>query len=349
MSLPTLWFCLVGVMLTVYVILDGFDLGVGAVHLFVAREERERRTVLRAIGPVWDGNEVWLLAAGGTLYFAFPMLYAVAFSGFYLPLIMVLWLLMLRGISIELRGHIDSPVWKPAWDVVFCGASALLALFFGIALGNVVRGVPMTASGYFFSPLWTDFRLGADRGILDWYTVLTGVAALLVLIQHGSLWLLLKTEGTVSSRAAWLADRVWWAVSGITLTLSLVSFVVQPKIRDAFGVRPWGVVFPLIALAGLVAVRRFRVKGADLPAFLASCTYILGMMTSAVFGLYPLVLPAGPDAGLSLTLTDVATSDYGLRVGLFWWIPGMLLVTAYFFHAYRSFAGKVRLQDEGYG
>src|SRR5438132_14384998 len=135
-----IWFCLVSIMIAVYVVLDGFDLGAGIIHLFVAHTENERRQVLASIGPVWDGNEVWLLAGGGTLYFAFPALYSAAFSGFYLALMMVLWLLILRGIAIEFRNHIDSPVWKPFWDFVFGGASALLALVFGIALGNVVRG-----------------------------------------------------------------------------------------------------------------------------------------------------------------------------------------------------------------
>src|SRR5712664_2467019 len=135
----TIWFCLVAIMITVYVLLDGFDLGAGAIHLLVAKTDAERRQVLASVGPVWDGNEVWLIAGGGTLYFAFPALYAASFSGFYLPLMMVLWLLMLRGISIEFRSHVESPVWRPLWDVVFGGASALLAIFFGAALGNVVR------------------------------------------------------------------------------------------------------------------------------------------------------------------------------------------------------------------
>ncbi|MGH9594139.1 MAG: cytochrome d ubiquinol oxidase subunit II, partial [Bryobacteraceae bacterium] len=142
-SMETLWFCLVALMIAAYVVLDGFDLGAGIVHFGVARTDEERRAVLRSIGPVWDGNEVWLLAGGGTLYFAFPGLYSSSFSGFYLPLMMVLWLLILRGIAIEFRSHIDSPVWKPLWDFVFSGSSALLSIFFGAALGNVIRGVPL--------------------------------------------------------------------------------------------------------------------------------------------------------------------------------------------------------------
>src|SRR5664280_2475398 len=145
--METVWFCLVAVMIAMYVVLDGFDLGAGAVHLFVARTDAERRAVLRSIGPVWDGNEVWLLAGGGTLYFAFPALYASSFSGFYLPLMIVLWLLILRGTSIEFRNHMQRLVWQPLWDAVFAAASALLAIFFGAALGNVVRGVPLDRAG----------------------------------------------------------------------------------------------------------------------------------------------------------------------------------------------------------
>ena len=151
--MATIWFMIVAVMVAVYVLLDGFDLGAGAVHLFIAKNDEERSTILRAIGPVWDGNEVWLLAAGGTLYFAFPLLYASSFSGFYLPLMMVLWLLMLRAIGIEFRTHLQDKLWKGFFDAIFGLASILLAIFFGAALGNVVRGVPLHADGYFFEPL----------------------------------------------------------------------------------------------------------------------------------------------------------------------------------------------------
>jgi len=199
--METIWFWLVACMLAAYVIFDGFDFGAGIVHFFVARTNDERSAVLSTVGPVWDGNEVWLLAAGGTLYFAFPTLYASSFSGFYLPLMMVLWLLILRGVSIEFRNHVQSPVWHPLWDAGFSIASALLAIFFGAALGNVVRGVPLDAQGEFFLPLWTDWTPGKSPGILDWYTVLSGVAALAALALHGSLWVALKTKGEIESRA----------------------------------------------------------------------------------------------------------------------------------------------------
>src|ERR1700675_850628 len=197
-------------MFATFAVLDGFDMGVGIVHLFIARNDSERCTLLESIGPVWDGNEVWLVAGGGTLYFAFPALYASGFSGFYLPLMIVLWLLILRGISIEFRNHIISRVWDPLWDFLFSVSSLLLAIFFGAALANVVRGVPLDATGYFFEPLWTDFRLGDQTGILDWYTILVAVLALFVLVMHGALWVQMKTTGAVNQRSSTIASNTWW-------------------------------------------------------------------------------------------------------------------------------------------
>src|SRR5882724_6217788 len=170
-----MWFWLVAIMITAYVVLDGFDLGAGVLHLFIAKTDQERRSVIRTIGPVWDGNEVWLLAGGGTLYFAFPMLYASAFSGFYLPLMIVLWLLILRGVGIELRSHVDSSLWRQFFGALFGIGSLLLTIFFGAALGNVVRGVPLLPDHYFFLPLWTNWQTGPQPGILDWYTVIAGM------------------------------------------------------------------------------------------------------------------------------------------------------------------------------
>jgi len=340
------WFWMVALMLTAYVLLDGFDLGAGAIHLFVARSEQQRRIVLRAIGPVWDGNEVWLLAAGGTLYFAFPGLYAASFSGFYLALILVLWLLILRGISVEFRNHIDSPAWKPVWDVAFAASGALLAVVLGAAIGNVVRGVPLDSSGRFFLPLWTDFGLEGELGILDWYTVAAGVLALAALVQHGALWLVLKTEGEVARRAQRLAGAAWFAVVILTVLVTVLTLRVQPLVSKRLAEHAWGYVFPLLSLAGLVAVL-FAGKRARL-GFLGSCAYLVGMLAAAAFGIFPNVLPARPDPSLSLTIYNTSASPYGLRTGLVWWIPGMLLVLGYFVYVYRHFAGKVSLEGEGY-
>jgi len=344
----TLWFCLVVATGITYVVLDGFDLGAGAIHLLVARDDRERRLVLRSIGPVWDGNEVWLIAGGGTLYFAFPALYAVGFSGFYLPLMIVLWLLMLRGIAIEFRNHVAGPVWAPLWDVVFSLASLLLAVFYGAALGNVVRGVPLTAQGWFFAPLWTDFRVGPAAGILDWYTIPVGLAAATALVLHGSLWVSLKTEGELQARARRVAALAWGAVAAATVLVTALTWVVQPQAGVNLVRHPWGALFPLSAVASLVAVRRLLARRADALAFLASAAYLAAMLASAAFSVYPYVLPAVTDPAYALTVANAAASPYGLRVGLAWWVPGMLLVTGYFVYTYRHFTGKVTLEGDGY-
>jgi len=247
--MEALWFWLIAILITGYVVLDGFDLGAGILHLHAASTEAERRTVMRSIGGVWDGNEVWLLAAGGTMLFAFPSLFSSSFSGFYLPLMIVLWLLIFRGISIELRNHIDSAAWKPIWDVMFFMASASLAVFFGAALGNVVRGVPLNARGEFFLPLWTDFQIGPAPGILDWYTVLVGLFALAALTLHGARWLVVKTEGEVRERAGKAAGKMWWATLVLTALVTWITFQVQRHIPAAFAERPWGFAFPALALA----------------------------------------------------------------------------------------------------
>ena len=243
--MATLWFMIVAVMVAAYVVLDGFDLGAGVIYLGAARTPDERRSIMRAIGPVWDGNEVWLLAAGGTLYFAFPLLYASSFSGFYLPLMIVLWLLMLRGIGIELRAHMKNPVWVGFFDVVFCGSSLLLTIFFGAALGNVVRGVPLGADGYFFEPLWTNFRVGANNGILDWYTVLTGVMALVTLTAHGSLYIAVKTEADLNRRARTVAQWAWPLQLLLTVVGLVATVSVRPGVLDNYKHHAIGFLIPV--------------------------------------------------------------------------------------------------------
>jgi cytochrome d ubiquinol oxidase subunit II len=339
----TLWFCLVALMITTYVLLDGFDLGAGAIHLLVAKTDEERREVLASVGPVWDGNEVWLIAGGGTLFFGFPALYASSFSGFYLPLMIVLWLLILRGISIEFRNHMVSKVWDPFWDFLFSASSLLLSIVFGAALANVVRGVPLDATGYFFEPLWTDFRVGEQTGILDWYTILVGVTSLLVLTMHGALWVRMKTTGAVNRRSAHIAANAWWGVLILTAVVTMITFKIQPQVKENFVTWPWGLVFPFFAIAGIAGVRFELVKRDERKAFFASCAYVTGMLTSVVFGLYPLVLPARNPI-YSLTVTSAKAADYGLKIGLVWWTFGILLVAGYFAYTYRSFRGKVVIE-----
>jgi cytochrome d ubiquinol oxidase subunit II len=346
--METLWFMLVALMLTAYVVLDGFDLGAGIINLAVAKTHDERRLVLRAIGPVWDGNEVWLLAAGGALFFAFPLLYASSFSGFYLPLMIVLWLLMLRGIGIELRSHVSDPLWWSFFDFVFSFASLLLAIFFGAAIGNVVRGVPLNAAGYFFEPLWTNFRVGPNPGILDWYTVLTGLLALVTLTVHGANYIALKTEGDLNRRSRRIASMAWLALVALTILSLVATLYVRPEITDNFRARVWGWVIPVIVIASLGAMKVFLARARELATFLASTSYIVAMLVGAAFAMYPNLLPATTDPSFSLTIYNAKTGSYSLSVGLIWWALGMVLAIGYFTFLYRSFAGKVAAEGEGY-
>lgn len=345
--METLWFILVALILTAYAVLDGFDLGVGIVAPLVAKGHEQRRLVLRSIGPVWDGNEVWLLAAGGALYFAFPLLYASSFSGFYLPLMMVLWLLMLRGMGVELRSHVNDPLAWSAFDFVFSLASLLLAVFFGAAVGNVVRGVPLGADGYFFEALWTDFRVGPHPGILDWYTVLTGVLALVTLAVHGAHYLAVKTEGEIQSRSRRTAAVGWLALVLLTAASLVATLYVRPQVLDNFHSYPWGWIIPVPVLGSLAAMPLYRSRGRDRSAFLASTAYIIGMLSGAAFALYPYLLPASTDPAYGLTVHNAKTGAYSLKVGLIWWGLGIVLAIGYFTFLYRSFRGKVSLREEG--
>jgi len=346
----TIWFCLVAIMLAGYVVLDGFDIGVGILHLWIARDDSERRLVMRSIGPVWDGNEVWIVAAGGTLYFAFPALYASSFSGFYLPLMMVLWLLIIRGISLEFRSRVSGRIWPVFWDAGFGFASVLLAVFYGAALGNVVRGVPFDAAGRFFEPLWTNFMPAGQTGILDWYTILVGMAALAALALHGATWLAYKTENELNVRARRCASLLWWLVSLLTVVITLASFLLLPRLAAGFRARPWGFIFPALAIAGLGGIRWFLRSGKESMAFIASCSYILGMLTSVALSLYPTLLPASTNPAYGITVGNAKAGDYGLRIGLVWWIIGMALASAYTIYVYRGFSEKVRsAADDSHG
>jgi cytochrome bd ubiquinol oxidase subunit II len=346
--METLWFMIVAVMVAAYAVLDGFDLGAGAIYLTATRTSDERRKILRAIGPVWDGNEVWLLVAGGTLYFAFPLLYASSFSGFYLPLMMVLWLLMLRGIGIELRAHMENPVWVGFFDLIFCLSSILLSIFLGAALGNVVRGVPLGADGYFFEPLWTNFRASANTGILDWYTILTGVIALVTLTAHGSLYIAVKTENELNQRSRTIALWAWPLQLLLTIVGLIATCYVRSTVLDNYKQHAIGYLIPVLVFGSLgVMIYAIR-KARDKLAFVASALYIVGMLVGAAFALYPVVLPSSSDPARNLTIYNTAAAHHGLTVGLTWWIIAMVLALGYFTYLFRMFRGKVRLEGEGY-
>ena len=336
-----IWFWLVAVMIVGYVVLDGFDLGVGVLHLFLVRTEAERQVSLRSIGPVWDGNEVWLLAGGGTLYFAFPLLYASAFSGFYLPLMIVLWLLVLRGVSLELRNHIDVGVWLALLDGVFGLSSALLTIFFGAALANVLRGVPLQADGYFFLPLWTNWTPGASPGILDWYTVIGGLVALVALTLHGALWLVIKVSGDLAKRACSLINPLLALVSLLTIVSLIATIDVRPASLDNYYHYPFTFIVPIGVLASLGSIWFFNRNAQPTKAFLSSCMYLFFMLAGACWGIYPTLLPATTGSDRDITLSRALSGPHTLSVGLAWWTFGMTLAIGYFVFVYSRFKGKV--------
>jgi cytochrome bd ubiquinol oxidase subunit II len=345
-----LWYANIAAMLVAYVVLDGFDFGAGIVHLFVARTDAERRQVLAAIGPVWDGNEVWLIAAGGTLFFAFPGAYAAAFSGFYLPLMLVLWLLILRGISIEFRSHLANPLWRPFWDAVFALASLFLAVVLGAALGNVLRGVGLDGTGSFSTPLFSNFRPGQRPGVFDWYTVGVGVFAAVSLAAHGLGYLRWKTSGAVQQRCAKAASALWVLVAILFVVGTVTTARVRPELFSAIAARPWSWPFVLVALSGLVATPIAHRRGAELAAFLGSVAFLAGILAATAAGLYPVLLPSAIHSRFSLDARATATGEHGLAVGLVWWTSAIVLAVAYFAYLFRSLRGKVAASKarEGY-
>jgi cytochrome d ubiquinol oxidase subunit II len=335
-----IWFWIVAVMIAAYVVFDGFDLGAGMLYPILGRTEKERAAIVQAIGPVWDGNEVWLLAGGGTLFFAFPLLYASSFSGFYLPLTIVLWLLVLRALGIELRGHIESEVWRTFFGAIFAFSSILLTVFFGAALANVIRGVPLGADHYFFLPLWTNWQVGPYPGILDWYTIVGALVAVAALGMHGALWIWLKVSDELSERARKAAGYAWIAVCVMTLVSLAATIAVQPLALRNYERYPVLYLIPVLVVAALACVYRFRKMGKALYAFLASCGYLTFMLVGAAAGLYPVLLPSTLGSQYDLTIAGTLTGSYALHVGLIWWGFGMLLATLYFVTAYWLFRGK---------
>jgi cytochrome d ubiquinol oxidase subunit II len=345
----TFWFLLVAIMLVAYVVLDGFDLGVGAIYKWVGRTPQERALVRRSIGPVWDANEVWLIAAGGTLYFAFPELYATSFSGFYLPLMMVLWLLIGRALGLELRGHAGDELFAEACDAIFMISSLLLPVFFGAALGNVIRGVPFDGEGSFFLPLWTNFRPGRQPGVLDWYTVLCGVVALVALSTHGALFLAMRVEGVLNARASRVARLGTVALPALTLVSLAATTAVRPTVLQNFHTRPIGLLIPAAVAASLIVMALATRRGHERTAFGASVAYLASMLVGAAFALYPVLLPSSEDPARSLTVTAAATGGHAMRVALLWWPIAFLLVAATFAHLYRTFRGKLAEgESDGY-
>ncbi len=336
-----LLYALAALGLTAYVVMDGFDLGAGALHLLVAKSDRERREVIGAIGPYWDGNEVWLLASGGILFAAFPAILAVAFSGFYLALFLLIWSLILRGIAIEVRSHLGSPLWRAFWDVTFACSSAALALLFGVALGNVLRGVP-TRETWFTLPLFSGWMPRSPVGLIDLYTLLVGLFSLAALSHHGALFLAWKTAGEVNVRATRMASRLFAIVSGLLVvvfgaTAGLVHLSPSPLAAPFVG----------LALVGLLASRTLRRRASpqgERAAFLASGVFLAGSLAAVAATLFPVLLRS-VDGAKDVTAYDVDVHTYGAHAMLTWIPLGFVLVALYFANLFRVHRGKVDADD----
>jgi cytochrome bd ubiquinol oxidase subunit II len=345
-----LWFGIVALMLTTYVVLDGFDLGAGALHFLVARSDQERRQVLGAIGPFWHGNEVWLLAAGGALFVAFPRVLASGLSGFYFAFFLVLWVLILRGVSIKFRGDLDHPLWRAAWDAIFAGSSAVLPILFGAALGNLVRGLPLDARGWFSLPLFTDFTARNPVGILDWYTILAGVFALIAVAGHGATFLLWKSDGPVHARSRCAVHWLYGAVAVLWPLLTAVTWLVNAPMLAALPARPLAWLSLLLAVVGLVGVGRGLRTERPLTAFLGSCAFLTGMLATTAACVFPVMLRAINQDGASLTAHNASVSPASLTTALGWWLIGAPLAVAYFVILFRLHRGKLAAAHghEGY-
>ena len=338
--METFWFIALALVFAVYIVLDGFDFGTGIIYLFVARTDAERRLTLNTIGPVWNGNEVWLIAGGGLLLFAFPKAFASGFSGFYLALILVLWLLMLRGLAIELRNHVDHSLWRTIWDVTFSLSSLLLAIVFGVTVGNLVRGVPLNAEGYFHTPFWTTFLPSPQPGIVDLFTVSTGLLGLVVLSVHGASYVAMKSHGDIYQRACRFARVGGWLLIPLVLVNLFTLSTVQPILSHNYSVYPIGYAIPFVTAVALGSMLYFRQHGRDVAAFVASCLFILTGLGITAWAYYPNLLIATTGQNYNLTIYNSAASAYGLKVGLVWFSIGFTLVVGYTIYVYRSFWGK---------
>ncbi len=352
------WYIVLMTMLTIYVILDGYDFGAGIIHLFFAKTEKDKKAITNAIGPFWDANEVWLIASGGVLFFAFPTLYASSFSGFYLPLIMILWLLIFRAIGLELRGQVHNKMWEAIWDKAFGISSLLLALFFGIALGNVVRGVNlgMVTNGlstqeahYFFLPLWNStFSPQAEHlGIIDWFTLLLGVIGVVALTIHGANWIIFKTNSDLNEKLKKVVFNLNIVLLALVIISLLIWHIIEPQPFHNFLDKPWLFIFPIITFTGLFGIFKVKTFKKHGLGFLFSSLFLFGGLTSTVASIFPKVLPSTNSINPDLTLYNVAAHEYGLTVGVYWFVIAALLVGVYMFVQYRVFRGK--MDDVGYG
>ncbi len=339
LDLNTVWFVLVGVLFTGYVILDGFDLGVGALHLFAAKTDHDRRIFLNAIGPVWDGNEVWLVTGGGALFAAFPDVYATVFSGFYLAFMGLLCALIFRAVAIEFRSKHDSKLWRAGWDLSFAAGSTGSSFLIGIAMGNIAWGVPIGPDGEF---------AGTFLGLLHPYALLMGITTVALFAMHGSIYLLLKTEGETHDRVRQWVNPLIIAFILCYVIVTLATLLYVPHITAAIREQPWffGLVIPMVLL--IANIPREVNRGRDFFAFLSSCGAMGVLMGIFGIGMYPNLVYSRPNPENSLTAFNASSSHQTLGIMFTIALIGVPVVLAYSASIYTIFRGKVKLDKTSY-
>ena len=343
------WYGVVSFMLIVYVVLDGRNFGAGMLHWFVARTPEERRQVVAAIGPLWSWHEVWLVGFGGTLVAVFPRLMASAFAGYDLALILILWGLILRGVSLEVGGHINDRLWQSYWDFIFVFANFLLAILFGAAAGNLARGVPLDSHGNFSMAFFTDFGVRGYVGLLDWYTVSIAIFAAVTLAAHGATYLALRTEGPVHDRSAKWAKRLWTAVAPLFVAISVESWLVRPDIRAHAIHNPFCWLGLLVAIFSTIALISGLSTRREMRAFLGSNLLLVGLLVTGGAAIFPVMLYSTLAPENSLTVYGVASTHTALLFASVWWPVGFVLATVYFVFISRRYAGKVSVKRDNQG
>ena len=335
MILESIWFFLWGLLWAVYFITDGFDLGIGTLMPFLARSEDDKRVMVNSIGPLWDGNEVWLLTAGGVTFAAFPLVYAVMFSSLYSALMLILFALILRGVAFEFRGKVESDRWRKIWDACIFIGSAAPALLFGVAFANIFRGIPIDQNGIYQGNLFT---------LLNFYGLLGGVLFLLLFLVHGSLWLSIKSEGALQNRAVSAANTLWPVLLGFAV-IFLIASAFATRLYDNFLRHPVLFVVLLLAVLALLGIKIFLVKKTYFKAWFASALTIICCTFYGVIGLYPNMFPSNIDDSYSLTAHNAASSPLTLKIMLVVVIIFVPIVLAYQIWAYNMFKGKVTEED----
>ena len=343
------WYAIVSAMLIIYVVLDGRNFGAGMLHWFVARTPEERRQVIAAIGPLWSWHEVWLVGFGGTLLAVFPRLMASAFAGYYLALFLILWCLVLRGISLEAGGHINDRLWQGFWDFVFVLSSCLLAILFGAAAGNVARGVPLDAHGNFSMAFFTNFNVRGYVGLLDWYTVSVAAFAAVLLAAHGATYLALKTEGPVHDRSSAYAKFLWAAALPLFAAVSVESWIVRPDVPAHAIYNPFCWLGLLIIIASAITLLSGLSARREMRAFLGSNFLIVGLLVTGGAAIFPVMLYSTLAPQNSLTAYAVAASRTALLLASIWWPVAFVLAATYFVFVSRRYLGKVSLKRDTQG